>query len=832
MMRARFGMGAGLCGAVVCALLAGCGGGGGGTVTQQATITSVTVAVSPTAILTSQTAQASATVTGTGSFSSNVTWSVTPSSAGTITSAGVFTPSAAGTATITATSTEDTSKSGNASLTAISIKISPAAPTVTVGASQQFTVDVEGTSNATVAWSVADSSGNTNDAGTISSAGLFQTPYPAPATVTVTATSAAYPLSGTATVTLAVPATATGPDLTVDLGNQLHPISPLVYGVNAYLLDQQSAQTANVSVTRWGGDDTSRYNYQTGNSNSASDYYFENGAGSGGQLPNPSGSSQFTDYVKAANGLGATVLGTMNVMGWVANNNASACSYPQSTYPNQVSYSPQNCGDGMYPNGTQGCTSSGGCNITIPSNQQAAFAAVTSNAEPPPTAPGAGKNTAAWAKGTWPGGWVNSVVTASGFGNGASGKGVAIWDLDNEPAWWDAVHRDVHPVPSTYDEVTNGGIGAAVAIKTVDPTAMVSGPIIDFWWNYFYSKKDIENGWGSGPCYEPWSGPSDRAAHGGVAMIPYYLEQMNQASATYGVRLLDFLDIHGYFAGSYNGNSVAFTTAGDTGEQQARMDSVRALWDPSYTNPNYPQPNYSTDPNYTASCNVPLQPPQAIPMLHAWVNGTAPLGDPSNNYPGTKTGIDEYNYGGLESINGAVTQADVLGVFGQYGLDLGTLWPAQTYSTQGPGNYAFAMFRNYDLKNDGAIFGDVALASCSTASALAGACTPMDANWQPVKDMETGQGNLSVYGALRTSDNAVTVMVINKTFGPLTSTIDLLSLAAPGTVTAYQYSNANLGAIVPVTTGITVTPAVAPSTTSTLNYTFPAQSITLFVIAQ
>jgi hypothetical protein len=44
------------------------------------------------------------------------------------------------------------------------------------------------------------------------------------------------------------------------------------------------------------------------------------------------------------------------------------------------------------------------------------------------------------------------------------------WDLDNEHTWWDAVHRDVHPNPFTYDEVTTLGIGTALAIKTADPT--------------------------------------------------------------------------------------------------------------------------------------------------------------------------------------------------------------------------------------------------------------------------------------------------------------------------------------------------------------------------
>ena len=176
------------------------------------------------------------------------------------------------------------------------------------------------------------------------------------------------------------------------------------------------------------------------------------------------------------------------------------------------------------------------------------------------------------------------------------------------------------PIPSTYDEVTNGGIGTALAIKTLDTNALTSGPVIDYWWNYFYSKQDIENGWSDrSPCYQPWSNPTDRAAHGGVPMIVYYLQQMASNSNTYGVRLLDYLTIHAYVAANYNGSSVAFTTAGDTGEQQARMNSTRALWDPTYTDPNFPQPNYSTDSNYTSNCTVPLQAPQIIPMMHSWL---------------------------------------------------------------------------------------------------------------------------------------------------------------------------------------------------------------------
>ena len=111
----------------------------------------------------------------------------------------------------------------------------------------------------------------------------------------------------------------------------------------------------------------------------------------------------------------------------------------------------------------------------------------------------------------WTSDWVTYLVNK--FGNAASG-GVAIYSLDNEPSWWDANHRDVHPLPFTYDEVTINGLKVAKAVKAADPTAEVSGPVIDFWPNYFYSKKDVETGWGSGPNFVFNGNPVDRQAHG------------------------------------------------------------------------------------------------------------------------------------------------------------------------------------------------------------------------------------------------------------------------------------------------------------------------------
>ncbi|MGD0631536.1 MAG: glycoside hydrolase family 44 protein [Terracidiphilus sp.] len=691
--------------------------------------------------------------------------------------------------------------------TVTSITVTPS--TATIGSQVQFVATVAGTGSFStgVSWSILGPPGSQLSTGTLSTTGLYTTPYPAPATVTVSATSTEFPaVVGSTIVTLSPPATAAGPTLTVDAGNPTHAISPYIYGMDAYLLDGTAADAAavaptNITIDRWGGDSTERYNYKLDVTNDISDYYFENTTGNSGDgWLAVSGTNAFDTLVNSNNSAGIKTLGTVPVLGWVAKDNTS-CSFPVATYPNQLSYSPSGCGDGTYAEGVNSCTNASGCNVTGNDPK------VTSIAEPPPTPPAVAAVNAAWAGSTWAGGWVATLVSKFGPGNpsGGGGKGVAIYDLDNEPNWWDSGSKDVHPNPSSYDELTNGGIGTALAIKTEDPTAEVSGPVTDYWWAYFYSKKDIESGWGSGgPCYQPWSNPIDRKAHNGIPFIEYYLQQMAQAEKTYGMRLLDYLDLHTYFAATYpagsSGKSVAFAAAGDTGVQQARLNSTRALWDSTYTDPNFVQPNYTTDANFTSSCAPPAQAPQLIPMMRKWV---------ATDYPGTKLAIDEYNWGGMESINGALAQADILGIFGREGLDVGTMWPTSDPSGQIPGMMAFAMYRNYDGNNS--TFGDMALSSTSIASGA------------------DAEGSLAIYGALRSSDKAVTIMVINKTYGDLTESLSLANVNSSGPAESYLYSNANLAAIVKQPN----IPLGAPAAGSTiLITTFPAQSMTLLVVPQ
>jgi hypothetical protein len=88
----------------ISAILAGCGGGAGGSAPS---VTSVKVSCSRGSTLQNQTSTWTATVTGTGDYSSSVTWSANSSTVGTASGGGVFTSIGAGTATIIATSAMD-----------------------------------------------------------------------------------------------------------------------------------------------------------------------------------------------------------------------------------------------------------------------------------------------------------------------------------------------------------------------------------------------------------------------------------------------------------------------------------------------------------------------------------------------------------------------------------------------------------------------------------------------------------------------------------------------------------------------------------------------------
>ena len=174
------------------------------------TLTPVSVSVAPGTITLfgAQTQLFTPTVLGTGNTA--VTWTISPSGTGSITTGGLYTApatiSATQTVTVTATSAADNTKFGTATVTLSPITVTVAPTTASLFASQTqlFTQTVLGTSNSSVTWTISPAG-----TGSISTGGLYTAPASivSAQTVTVTATSAADNTKfGTATVTLNPPA--------------------------------------------------------------------------------------------------------------------------------------------------------------------------------------------------------------------------------------------------------------------------------------------------------------------------------------------------------------------------------------------------------------------------------------------------------------------------------------------------------------------------------------------------------------------------------------------------------------------------------------------------
>lgn len=210
-----------------------------------------------------------------------------------------------------------------------------------------------------------------------------------------------------------------------------------------------------------------------------------------------------------------------------------------------------------------------------------------------------------------------------------------------------------------------------------------------------------------------------------------------------------------------------YSTNVNSSLQLTRNRSTRSLWDPNYTDATW------------INDKVRL-----IPRLHDWVN---------LHYPGTLIGITEYSWGADNHINGATAQADAFGIFGREGLDLATRWT--TPATGGPTYNAIKMFRNYDSQKS--TFGQTSV----RASA-------------PDTD------KVAIFAAER-ADGVLTVMAINKQLNTAAPALLTVSNFSATTAQRWQLTSANT---------ITRLSDQSPGN-NVFSNTLPAQSITLFVLA-
>ena len=202
--------------------------------------------------------------------------------------------------------------------------------------------------------------------------------------------------------------------------------------------------------------------------------------------------------------------------------------------------------------------------------------------------------------------------------------------------------------------------------------------------------------------------------------------------------------------------------------QLRRNRSTRSLWDPAYVDETWINDRV-----------------QLVRRLRTWVN---------TSYPGTATGITEYNWGAENHINGATTQADIYGIFGREGLDMAARWTTPASST--PTYKAMKMYRNYD--GNRSTFGETSIAATTQ-----------------------NPDTVSAFAGQRSADGALTIMVVSKGLSATTAaTVSVANFQHAGTVQVWQLTAAN---------SITHLPDVSLGGTN-FGVTLPAQSVTLLIV--
>jgi hypothetical protein len=245
--------------------------------------------------------------------------------------------------------------------------------------------------------------------------------------------------------------------------------------------------------------------------------------------------------------------------------------------------------------------------------------------------------------------FVNFLV--SRYGNASTATGVKFYALCNEPVLWSSTHPRIHPWKVTGAELIDRSTALASAVKDIDPYARIFGPVFYAHWP-MHNLQNTED-WETIKGEYSW-------------FVDFYLDQMKQASNLYGARLMDVFTFHHY----------SHTNDTDTSEEhiRGRMQAPRFLWDPSYN-------------------SNPL-----LPRIQNSIN---------TYNPGTGIAVTEWAFGGYNHVSGGIATADVLGVWGKYGLFAASYWTLKTESLYP--NAAYRLYRNYDGSRS--TFGDTKISA-------------------------------------------------------------------------------------------------------------------------
>lgn len=498
-------------------------------------------------------------------------------------------------------------------------------------------------------------------------------------------------------------------------------ISRYIYGMNGAF---GGGRPANLTLTRSGGNRMTAYNWETNASNAGEDWFNQNDSFLGGGNT-PGGA--VTPAIDAAITNSAGCIVTVPLIGYVAADKNGGGDVNQTTnYINTRFHQ---------------SVARKGSAFSLPPNTADSFVYQDEWVH--------------FLKQTYPGSATHATTPI-------------FYSLDNEPDLW----ADTHPrlrgnttsTPGnrvTYAEMMQLTIEYADAIKDVEAGAVVFGPV-NYGWQGFV---DLQNA-------------SDASAHGDFHT--YYLQQLAAAETTYGKRLVDVLDIHWYPEAGANNGAGQWTRvvedSTDAAVVEARKQSPRSLWDPTYTEASWIT-QWSTG-----------GPIRLLPRIQDKID---------QHYADTRIGITEYYYGGGDHISGGIAQADVLGIFGRENVFAATLWKLGS-SGHSFIYGGFEMFRDYDGANGS--FGNTGIRASNTDTASTSVYASMDAG---------------VPGRM-------VIVCINKSNSAQTAGIDVTHTVAFNTAEIYTLTNAGSQPQRQSDINITLTNA--------FQYTMPANSVTTIVL--
>jgi hypothetical protein len=152
--------------------------------------------------------------------------------------------------------------------------------------------------------------------------------------------------------------------------------------------------------------------------------------------------------------------------------------------------------------------------------------------------------------------------------------------------------------------------------------------------------------------------------------IDYYLKRNYEASNKSGRRMVDVLDLHWYPSESGDNPINKRGVESTEKDKKIRMQAPRSLWDADYVWNDWVQQYYSSF--------MPI-----IPRLQSSIKQFDSQ---------MKLAFSEFQFGGYDDISGTITLADVLGIYGRYGV-----YAANHWGTPGPNGFlAYDLYCDYD----------------------------------------------------------------------------------------------------------------------------------------